>query len=333
MATVIGVEGSAYRHKGAKVLIDETGKIYGMISGGCLEEDLIYQANEVFQVRKPKIATYDLKSENDLGWGQGAGCNGIITIYIEETGWNINRDKTGKSLWEKIDQKLLLGQRVACLKFLDEENYDKGIYYCEDGEVLHCSEGLDEQLVIHLESSIFCDKTADIFKMSNQEILTELYKPKELLYIFGAGLDLEPLVELASKLDFSVHLIDPRSERFHKGNFSMADQLIEEFPHIFLQNNDLPINCFVLIMTHKFEWDKNILKHFVKKPPQYLGILGPKKRTERLMYPDPIPEWIHSPVGIDIFAEGPEEISISICAEIVKRRNEKYKNQSSLYQI
>ena len=89
MVTVIGVEGSAYRHEGAKILIDEKGKIYGMISGGCLEEDLIHHAKEVLQFRKPKMVTYDHTSENDLSWGPWSGCNGIIYVYIEETGWDI----------------------------------------------------------------------------------------------------------------------------------------------------------------------------------------------------------------------------------------------------
>lgn len=129
------------------------------------------------------------------------------------------------------------------------------------------------------------------------------------------------MVELVSKLDFSVRLIDPRNERFEKGNFSTADQLIIEFPHLFLQYNDLPVNSFVLIMTHNFQWDQNVLEYFIKKPPQYLGILGSKKRTERLFHFRPIPEWVHSPVGIEIDAEGPEEIAISICAELIKKRN------------
>ena len=75
MATVIGVEGSAYRHEGAKILIDEKGKIYGMISGGCLEEDLSHHANEVLQFRKPKMVTYDHTSENDLN-----GAHGLVVM-------------------------------------------------------------------------------------------------------------------------------------------------------------------------------------------------------------------------------------------------------------
>ena len=322
MATVIGVEGSAYRHEGAKILIDEQGKIYGMISGGCLEEDLIHHANEVLQFRKPKMVTYDHTSENDLSWGPWSGCNGIIYVYIEETGWDLLKDKMDKSLWENIDYKLLLGHRVASLKIIDEENDNKDrIYYAGDGEILYGLDDLENPFLSYLKNFINSEKKTEIVTIENQRFLAEQYKPKEPLYIFGAGPDSEPLVELVSKLDFSVRIIDPRNERFENGTFSNADQRIIEFPHLFLQYNDLPVNSFILIMTHNFQWDQDVLEYFIKKPPKYLGILRSKKRTERLFHYKPIPEWVHSPVGMEIGAEGPEEIAISICAELIKKRN------------
>ncbi len=315
MATVIAVEGSAYRHEGAKMLIDAQGNIHGLISGGCLEEDLVHYANEVLQSGKPKNITYDLSSEDDLGWGNGAGCNGIIYVYIEETSWN--------GLWEKIEQKLLSLQRVVSVTFIDGENHQKnGIYYCEDGEFLNGSDSIGQSLVAHLENSIANEKKTKMITIANHErILIELYKPRERLYIFGAGPDTEPLVWLASKLDFTVYLIDPRRERFEQGSFSTAEQMIEEFPHVYLEDNELHPNSYVLLMTHHFQWDQRALKYLINKPPNYLGILGPKKRTARLLDPNPIPPWIHSPVGMDIQAEGPEEIAISICAELIKYRN------------
>ena len=267
------------------MLIDERGKTYGLISGGCLEENLIYHAKEVLQSGQSQIVKYDLKSENDLDWGQGAGCNGVIYIYIEEIGWNILKDRHGHSIWEGIDQKLLSGCCVASVKFIDEDHKIKSsIYYCEDGEVLCGSNCLDKSLFTYLETFVSCEKKVDFLtKEGEGRMLAELYKPKEVLYIFGAGPDTEPLVEVVSKLDFSVRVIDPRSERFDHGNFSTADQLIIEFPHVYLQHNHLHLNSFVLIMTHNFRWDQSILKHFVKKPPQYLGILGPKKANREII--------------------------------------------------
>lgn len=319
MATVIKVEGSAYRREGAKMLIDETGKTYGMISGGCLEEDLTHHAFEVLQTKLPKIITYDMKSENDIGWGQGAGCNGIIYVYIEETGWDLLKDKNGNSVWEKIEQKLKTGQRVVSLLHIEQK---ERMYISEDGEILY-PENAEKCLGTCAESFLTEGKKVAIKKIDGHgEIVLELYKPKEPLYIFGAGPDVEPVVELAAKLDFSIVLIDPRSQRCNPVNFPTADQYIIEHPHIYLQQNEIPKGSFALIMTHNFQWDQDVLRHFIRNTIHYLGILGPRRRTARLLDPEPIPDWVHSPVGMDIHAEGSEEIAISICAELVQRRNE-----------
>lgn len=159
MATVIGVKGSSYRNEGAKMLIDEKGKFYGMISGGCLEEDIIHHANEVLQFRKPKMVTYDHTSERDLSWGPWSGCNGIIYVYIEETGWDILKDKMGKSLWEIIDHTLLLGHRVVSLKKIDGENDNKDrIYYFSDGDILFGLDDLENSLLTYLNTFIAHEK-------------------------------------------------------------------------------------------------------------------------------------------------------------------------------
>ena len=146
------------------------------------------------------------------------------------------KDKMGKSLWESIDHKLLLGHRVASLKIIDEENDNKNsIYYAGDGDILYGLDDPENSFLSYLKNFINSEKKTEIVTIENQRFLAEQYKPKEPLYIFGAGPDIEPLVELVSKLDFSVRLIDPRNERFEKGNFSTADQRMIEFPHLFLQ--------------------------------------------------------------------------------------------------
>ena len=88
-----------------------------------------------------------------------------------------------------------------------------------------------------------------------------------------------------------------------------------------MRDNRIPPDSFVLIMTHSFEQDRCILRELRHAPLRYLGILGSRSRTERLSAPDPLPDGLHAPVGLDIGAEGPEEIAVSIMAEIIKRRS------------
>lgn len=319
MATVIHVEGSAYRHEGAKLLISEDGTQYGTISAGCLEDDLVYQAAEVIKTKQTKVVTYDLRAEDDLGWGQGTGCNGKIDVYIEP----FSKDK---EIWVKAENMLDNGIKIICAKKMKGNgNQEEPILYTQDGEVFGESNNLESVNTIlpHLKKRMnekFLGAEVITFPELNSDYLLEVYDPKDSLFIFGAGPDVEPFVEMASALDFSVTIIDPRSSRCNKDFFPKADQLVCEHPDTYLKRTKILKNSYVCIMTHNFQRDQKILQHFIKSPPKYLGVLGPTKRTKRLLNTEHVPEWIHSPIGLDIQAEGPDEIAVSILAEMIKVR-------------
>lgn len=327
LATVIRVQGSAYRHEGAKMLIDADGKTFGTISAGCLEQDLIQRAQEVIKAKRPKIIAYNLMSEDDLSWGQAPGCKGTVEVYVETVCWDQDVCNNGKSLWSVMDGKLDEGLRVTLgVRVTDGENNTK-VLYCEDQEIYYeasDTEG-ESSLRFALQRFLGQDKKVSFIKGNKdaETLLLELYHPKEKLFIFGAGPDVQPLAEYASQLDFLVYLIDPRGSRCREELFPTVAQFFVEFPENYLQNNTLPPNSLILIMTHNFHWDRRILQMLWSRPPRYVGILGPRKRTERLLDSRPIPIWIHSPVGFNIHAEGPEEIAISILAELISFRKGK----------
>jgi xanthine dehydrogenase accessory factor len=329
LATVIGVEGSAYRHSGAKMLIGENGEQFGTISAGCLEEDLCYHAQSIIQNHQPETITYDLRSEDDLSWGQGAGCNGSIKVYVEPYEWNYIPSYHSKPFWPQVDFELQLGYKVATAKSM-KDNGTERVYlsYSESGILIgDAEEYLKEPLLLELIRFIESGNKMNFIQLnsSSESFLFELYEPREKLFIFGAGPDVEPLASQACALDFSVTIIDPRSERCNKRNFPTADLLVVEHPESYLDNhkNEITHDSFVLIMTHSFQRDSHILQELIPNQPRYLGVLGPRRRTERLLYPDSLQEWIYSPVGLRINAEGPDEIAISIVSQLIQVRNEK----------
>ncbi len=327
LATIIAVDGSAYRNPGAKMLIGEDNSQYGTISAGCLEEDLTYHAHEVILSRQPKTVIYDLRSEDDLSWGQGAGCNGSIKIYVEPSEWEYKPQRHNQPIWPQVDSELKEGNKVASAKSIsDNISNSIHLFYAENGTHLgDAEESVREKIVPELIRFINSGKKIELKKFADleDEILFELYEPREQLYIFGAGPDVEPIARLASDLDFFITIIDPKSSRCNATVFPTADQLIVEHPESYLQKNKLPHKSYVLIMTHSFQRDQNILRNLIESPPHYLGVLGPRRRTERLLVPDPLPDWIHSPIGLSIGAEGPEEISVSIVAELLKINNKR----------
>lgn len=327
MATIIAVDGSTYRHPGAKMLIGEDDSQYGTISAGCLEEDLAHHAREIIRTRQPRTVVYDLRSEDDLSWGQGAGCNGSIKVYVEPCEWEYKPPYHHQPVWPEVEAVLNSGGRVASAKRICDDNMQRvHLFYCDNGTVIGDAEpGVKEKIIPELNTFLSSGKKIELVKAdeSQGEFLFELYEPREQLYIFGAGPDVEPIARLASHLDFFVTIIDPKSSRCNEEIYPTADRLVPEHPESYLQKNELPARSYVLIMTHSFQRDQNILRHLISTPLQYLGVLGPRLRTTRLLSPDPLPERVHSPIGLSIGAEGPEEISVSIMAELLKIKNKK----------
>ncbi|WP_019155202.1 XdhC family protein [Robertmurraya massiliosenegalensis] len=319
LATIIDVKGSTYRHEGAKMLFCENGDRFGTISAGCLEEDLFHRAMEVMEDQCSLKLTYDLSSEDVLSWGQSAGCNGSVTLYLEFM--ECNHDY----VWKEMKDYLEMGESVICLRTMEESydlimglNVSRNQFFGENGPV-HFRHLMTEASKLQEEHvKIWNDPIYG-------ELLIEVFQPQEHLYIFGAGPDVEPVVRLAANLEFIVHVIDPRSHYCNERNFPDAHSLVLQHPNTYIEQNELRRNSYVLVMTHNFEWDREVVESLLKEPPYYLGVLGPRKRMKRLLQRENIPTWISSPVGIEILAEGPDEISISILAELVQMRNLKKK--------
>ncbi|MCM3571104.1 XdhC/CoxI family protein [Neobacillus mesonae] len=326
MATICRVDGSAYRREGARMLIMEDGSYYGTISAGCLEQDLIYQAEDVIKSLSSKTVQYDLKSEDDLSWGQNAGCDGNIEVYIEPMGWQWNKLNKNIYLWPYIEEQLNKGIALVSVKCLSSESkIENVILYSENGSISGPSIDQDIQRFISPLVNQFLKegRKAKYIHVNELEddFLFELYEPKDHLYVFGAGPDAEPLVRLASQVDFTVSVIDPRESRCNETFFPHADHLFVEHPGTFFTNRSIPKNSFVIVMTHNFNRDKEIVNHLLQFPPKYLGVLGPRRRTDRLVENKNALPLIHSPIGLDINAEGPDEISISVLGELIKVRN------------
>ncbi|KHF41387.1 XdhC family protein [Halalkalibacter okhensis] len=326
LATVIQVEGSSYRHEGAKMLFLANGNQYGLISGGCLEEDLRIRANEVMKDKKPETITYDLQSEDDLGWGQGAGCNGKIKVLLEPIEWTeISANKS--SSWAPVLEAFEMGEEVISVREVTGEKMKSRLFFTKAGKVLGEQGPVEKDRLLSRDVIRFYQENRIFdYQMNlelNTQFLFELHESKDTIFIFGAGPDVEPVVKRAAEFNFLPVVIDPRESRCKAEFFPDAIHCIQEHPEHFLKSRSIPLNSYILIMTHSFVRDKSILAFFSQHRPKYVGILGPKKRTERLMHPMPVPKWIHSPIGVDIDAEGAEEISLSIVGELIKVRNKK----------
>ncbi|WP_088068881.1 XdhC family protein [Gottfriedia luciferensis] len=316
LATIIHVEGSAYRKEGTSMLFKSNGEQIGMLSAGCLEIDLSYRIKEISEKGTPQTIVYDMSSEDDYSWGQGAGCNGIITVILEPV---------NLSLFEYLNElkrHLLNGNNVSMMKIISDENAVIENIFVVNGRTIfgnYDEKKLEPVKNIMIQKERYFLKSGVTFiEQLGGTVYFHTYKPKPRLIVFGAGKDSISLVKFASIAGFHVIVTDWRDELCSEELFQEADQLIVGFPNEVIPKLQLTESDSVMIITHQFQKDREILNFLENKNLTFLGVLGGKLRTKRLLNGLNFQQEINSPAGLKIGAEGPEEIAISIVAELIQ---------------
>jgi xanthine dehydrogenase accessory factor len=291
LATLVSVEGSSYRRPGVRLLWTAEGSRVGSISGGCLEEDVCVRASAVAKSGRAEVAVYDTTSENDLVWGVGLGCHGIVRVLLEPL--------SARSAWP-ARLAANLAARIATDIAVVWERADSGFI----GTAL-----ADEARGLPAEAKVFRERIV----------------PPPPLFIFGAGDDAQPLARAAKELGWRVTVADPRPAYATAARFPTADSLAVASAEELAARVAPGPDALVVIMTHHYLHDAPLLRDLLPRPLAYLGLLGPRKRAERILSDlskngsAPTQEQarrLHAPVGLDLGAETPEEVALSILAEM-----------------
>lgn len=327
LATVVSVEGSAYRREGSKMVITSNGDTFGLISGGCLEADVIEVAKIVFQEQKPILKRYEL--DEDLVWGLGLGCPGIVNILIEP----ITIYSPFYEEWVHLIQKN--SPHITCKILRNENETVENLLVTEENKFDCWKE--DDVVLIAREKLIERNPKSEMIMIPGLgEVFFDVYSPSPLICIFGAGNDAIPVAQMAHHLGFQTMVVDGRPAFNTKERFPHAKRLlkhVQELERVDFINQ----NTFVVIMNHHLQRDMDSIMIALKSNSHYVGILGPRKRREKMLtrlretgefFSVEQLGKMHSPIGLDIGADTSEEIALSIMAEIVAVR--KGHNGSSL---
>ncbi|WAH37756.1 XdhC family protein [Alicyclobacillus dauci] len=322
VAVVIETDGSVYRRAGARSVVTEEGLIYGVISGGCAEQDLLERAKEAWTTGLPQRMTYDFRSPDDLLWGMGAGCNGALTVCLIPFDPAAQGDLAERLLADMKERADTQDQTatVTILSSSDPDVWPVGPLLGDKRTALL------ERLPAKTDGlPLLRKETVDGVDV---EVFIDEIVPRSRLVLFGAGDDAMPLVRFAAQSDWHVTVIDHRDAFLNAQRFPEADvrSVIrrDEYDHVSLE-----ASSFVVVMTHSYEFDRRILTGLLPMDIPYLGILGPRRRFERLLgeivdaglqVSDADLQKVHSPVGLDIGAETPEEIALSVLTEAMARR-------------
>ena len=332
LATVVKVRGSSYRSPGARMLITDDGKWVGSISGGCLEGDALRKARQVMTSGVPKTVTYDTREESNQNLGIGLGCNGVIDVLIEPITAHKNSILFFKQLVEKNQPAALatVFQGLSCIGETLLITEDRGVVSQVSNPAL--SDLIAEDLLNVFNTRVSHAK-AFLVSGIEYEVFLELIQPSVSLLIFGGGFDARPVSQLAKSLGWSVEVTDECVAHIAPLFFPEADKL-SLCQRDFI-DRDFKITPFTacVLMSHNYEYDRDVLKKIIQTEAPYIGILGPRKRFDKMLeefqregleMTDEQKQRIHSPIGLDIGAEAPDEIALAIVAEI----QSKFSNRS-----
>lgn len=330
LATVVHLEGSSYRRPGARMLIADNGQLTGAISGGCLEGDALRKALLAMAEQKPNLVTYDTMDDDDAKFGVGLGCNGIIQVLIEPI--DANEPNNPIQLLEEIVRKRQQAVLVTLFSLQQKKSTQQGtcILLKEDGTILEKNNHLQLQDILLADATAAMENKQSVFKnyVTPQKEVTafiEMIQPALSLIVIGAGNDVIPLTKMADILGWETTVIDGRAANANKDRFETACKIIVAKPENVLSQISIDRQTVFLLMTHNFNYDKAMLKELIQRDIVYIGMLGPIKKLERIIHEfkeegldlnEQQRAVIHSPVGLDIGAETPEEIALSIVAEI-----------------
>lgn len=330
LATVVHVEGSSYRRAGARMLVDENGRMTGAISGGCLEGDALRKALHALHKNENKLVTYDTSDENDAIVGAQLGCNGVIQVLFEPV--DVEQSENPIELLKQASgkkQSMIIGtffhldksQNQIGTTFLIDHNLD--VVGKNADSVIHNQIIEDCRVALSEQSSLFREY---LIGKEHHYIFLEVFTQPTTLVLVGAGNDAQILARMAEELGWNVIVTDGRPTHASNDRFASSCQVVVAKPEEVLNQVEISGRTVFVLMTHNYQYDLSVLKTLLNEPEiPYIGILGPMKKYQRMLEdlanggirPDEKTlERIYAPVGLEIGAETPAEIGLSILSEI-----------------
>lgn len=337
LATLVHLNGSSYRRPGARMIVDEEGQLTGAISGGCLEGDALRKAVFCIHTQTPKLVVYDTSDEEDATIGIQLGCSGIIQVLFEPIDEHnpLNPIELLKKAIHKRQNTVLVTLYASQIKKGD--TVGTSMLLEDSGEFHNNStfQFVPEPLMQDIKETLTVKKSS--FKSYQQNDNTfnaflSFISPPISLVIVGAGNDAIPLQSIAETLGWEVTIVDGRHTYAKIERFSSACQIIVSKPEQVLQQIPIDDKTVFVLMTHNYNYDYAILKALLGKNIPYIGALGPKKKldnmindlkAENIILNEKQKNILYGPVGLELGAETPAEIALSITAEIMSVMNNK----------
>lgn len=321
LATVYETIGSTYSKAGHRILIAASGQYQGLVSGGCLEGDLAERARTVVETKQALPVTYDMRGEADELFGLGVGCDGLIRVLLQPL-----LPSQDYQPFASIARHLLANRPAAVATVIQSARPGVSpgatvIVQAGSRETWNVDQTVADELAKESERTLGSGEAHFAKDESGLSVLYASLKPVPKLLLLGAGLDAIPLVNMAADLGWRVTVVDHRPAYLERGGFERAEQAIHVIPRTLAATVPLAEFDAIIVMSHHLVTDRTYLSQLADVTARYIGVLGPRARKDRLLaglgeMGSALRRKLKGPVGLDIGADSPESIALSILAEL-----------------
>ena len=314
LVTLVRAEGSSYRRPGARLLLGVRGEYAGTISGGCLETEVVRKA--AWLVREGAVVErYSTMFDDTAEVPFGLGCGGVVDLLLEPG------DTAECRALMAAMEGALAGENVTVLTWLPRG--DRGLVRAvlsASGDFVFASSGLTEPELVDARAGML---RGGWFRTMPEGIFVERIAAPQRLFVLGAGDDAKPLVSMGALLGWSVTVMDGRAQLARAERFPEAERVVA-VPSVSADVLGIRPEDAVVLMTHSYEQDRELLAALLPLRPRYLGLLGARHRSSLLVSEVAVKlgrtiasccEQIYAPVGLDLGGDGPEAIALAVIAE------------------
>jgi xanthine dehydrogenase accessory factor len=337
VATIVSTLGSTPREVGAKMVVTASGEILGTVGGGCGEAEVRREAIQVIRSREPKTVRVELM--DDIESDSPAVCGGILNVFVDPW-WRDAESPVCGALTEDLIQVASEGAAAVLATVIKAENLDNvrpgDKCLIRDGVLKSGNIGNEELLQSILreaENRLQLENSRQVRlelpgSGSKAEVFFEVVTAMRKVIIVGAGHLAIPLVQFAKILGFHVAVLDDRVIYANRERFPLADEVIVGDMAQMLSQMEITPQTYIVLITRGHQFDEPCLRAVIHRPAKYIGMIGSKRRIKacfiRFRDEDKIPEEllkrVYAPIGLEIRGESPEEIALSIVAEMIKVR-------------
>ena len=318
IATILSKSGSAPREIGTKMLINKDGSIHGTIGGGILEAMAIKLSSTVFESKEALVEDFEL-SDNEAT-SIGMICGGEVRVLLE---YLCLCNTKAVELFRKADALKKMSDAFVMITRISKQPEH---WICTEEELFGSENKKVNALASALRETFY--QTKFHLHVENETYMIEPFVSNNNLYIIGAGHVGQQIAKLAHSVEFTVFIADDRAEFANKERFPMAKEIcVLSSYEAFLKEMLVTKNSYIVIVTRGSTPDKITLKQALGTHPKYVGMIGSKTKKNHV-YSDLLKEGVrqseldgvHCPIGMSIHAQTPEEIAISIVAELIHAR-------------